>query len=296
MSELAASQAGGTAFAVAQPPLALPTATLPSTMGFQATGEVDMDNRHNMLDEMNPSLLSSSVLLSPQPQLLPARIQASMTKVHPKAATAVAAAAAVTPASVVEENGEVSLTVWRRSLLFNGKGFTVFDCKGHLVYRVETYGGGSPREVVLMDAEGHGLFTIRRKKLSLADEWLIYDGDAAAFPSVAAPPKRFTARRHVSLRPTRCLAHLSPACRQSSVDVGAASSCRYDVEGSYAGRSLDVFASSSSGGEQRQRVATVCKKKDAAVGPDVFRLVVQPGFEPALAMAVVILLDQMNAS
>ncbi|CAN6338046.1 unnamed protein product [Urochloa humidicola] len=217
-----------------------------------------------------------------------------MTKVHPNAAAAAAAAAAVPPATAAaEEKGEaVSLTVWRRSLLFNGKGFTVFDCKGNLVYRVETYGGGSPREIVLMDADGHGLLTIRRKKLSLADEWLIYDGDAAASASAAPPPKRFTARRHVSLRPTRSLAHLSPA-RRPSCGGAAPASCRYDVEGSYAGRSVDVFAC---GGEQRRRVvATVCQK-EAAVGPDVFRLVVQPGFEPPLAMAVVILLDQMNAS
>ena len=89
-----------------------------------------------------------------------------MTKVHPNGAAAASAAPAVAPAAVAEENGEaVSLTVWRRSLLFNGKGFTVFDCKGNLVYRVETYGGGSPREVVLMDADGHGLLTIRHKVL-----------------------------------------------------------------------------------------------------------------------------------
>lgn len=101
-----------------------------------------------------------------------------MTKVHPNVASAASAAAdaeaaAEAPAAAVaapaaaaarEEKGEaVSLTVWRRSLLFNGKGFTVFDCKGNLVYRVETYAGGSPREVVLMDADGHGLLTIRRK-------------------------------------------------------------------------------------------------------------------------------------
>ncbi|KAL6620014.1 hypothetical protein ACP70R_035153 [Stipagrostis hirtigluma subsp. patula] len=226
-----------------------------------------------------------------------------MTKVHPNVASAAAAEAeaaaaatsAVTPA-VGEEKGEaVALTVWRRSLLFNGKGFTVFDCKGNLVYRVESYTGGSPREIVLMDADGHGLLTIRRKKLSFADEWLIYDGDAAATPSsAAAPPKRFTARRHLSLRPTRSLAHLSPA----RAPAGPAPSCRYDVEGSYAGRSLDVFASSGgsgAGGEQRRRVAAVCQK-EAAVGPDVFRLVVEPGFDPALAMAVVILLEQMHAS
>uniref|UniRef100_A0A0D9ZX78 Protein LURP-one-related 8 n=1 Tax=Oryza glumipatula TaxID=40148 RepID=A0A0D9ZX78_9ORYZ len=215
-----------------------------------------------------------------------------MTKVHPNVAV-------VAPAVVEEEKGEaVSLTVWRRSLLFNGKGFTVFDGKGNLVFRVESYAGGSPREVVLMDADGRALLTIRRKKLSFADEWLIYDGDAA---SPAAPaPKRFTARRHVSLRPTKSLAHLSPARASSSAAAGGGSAtapsgaCRYDVEGSYAARCLDVFASACAG-EQRRRVAAVCSK-EAAVGPDVFRLVVEPGFEPALAMAVVILLDQMHAS
>ncbi|XP_040380149.1 protein LURP-one-related 8-like [Oryza brachyantha] len=214
-----------------------------------------------------------------------------MTKVHPGVAAVAAAAAAVE-----EGKGEaVSLTVWRRSLLFNGKGFTVFDGAGNLVFRVESYAGGSSREVVLMDADGRALLTIRRKKLSLADEWLIYDGDAA---SPAAPaPKRFTARRHVSLRPSKSLAHLSPARASSAGAAAAPSACRYDVEGSYAGRCLDVFASPSAGEQQRRRrrVAAVCRK-EAAVGPDVFRLVVEPGFEPALAMAVVILLDQMHAS
>ncbi|GJN14036.1 hypothetical protein PR202_gb00811 [Eleusine coracana subsp. coracana] len=224
-----------------------------------------------------------------------------MTKVHPNVASSAAAeAAAAPPVDVVapaaargeEKREAVSLTVWRRSLLFNGKGFTVFDCKGNLVYRVETYAGGSPREVVLMDADGHGLLTIRRKKLSFSDEWLIYDGDTAASPSTSPAPKRFTARRHVSLRPTRSLAHLSPSRTTSRRDDS-----RYDVEGTYTGRCLDVFASSVSGGgeQRRRRVAAVCQK-EAAVGPDVFRLVVEPGFDPALAMAVVILLDQMHAS
>jgi hypothetical protein len=131
------------------------------------------------------------------------------------------------------------------------------------------------------------------QKLSLADEWLIYDGDAAASSSAPTPaPKRFTARRNMSLLPTKSLARLSPA--RASDGTMDAPSCRYDVEGSYASRSLDMFARTS-GGDQRRRVATVCRK-EAAVGPDVFRLVVEPGFEPALAMAVVILLDQTNAS
>ena len=202
-------------------------------------------------------------------------------KVHPN----VAAASLALPAA--EEKGEaVSLTVWRRSLLFNGKGFTVFDTNGNLVYRVETHSRGSPREVVLMDAHGVALLTVRRKKLSLAEEWLVYDGDGDE-----PAPRRFTARRNRSLLRTKSLARLSPP--RSLDGTGDVPGCRYDVEGSYAGRSLDMLA--CTGGNQRQRVATVCRK-EAAVGLDVFRLVVEPDFEPALAMAVVILLDQMNTS
>ena len=208
------------------------------------------------------------------------------TKVHPN----VAAASPAVPAAAGEKGEAVSLTVWRRSLLFNGKGFTVFDTNGNLVFRVETYSRGSPREVVLMDAHGLALLTVRRKKLSLAEEWLVYDGDGDE-----PAPRRFTARRNRSLLRTKSLARLSPP--RSLDGTGDVPGCRYDVEGSYAGRSLDMFActSSASGGNQRRRVASV-RRKEAAVGLDVFRLVVEPDLEPALAMAVVILLDQMNAS
>lgn len=124
------------------------------------------------------------------------------------------------------------------------------------------------------------------QKLSLAEEWLVYDGDGDE-----PAPRRFTARRNRSLLRTKSLARLSPG--RSLDGTGDAPGCRYDVEGSYASRSLDMFA--CTGGNQRRRVATVCRK-EAAVGLDVFRLVVEPDLEPALAMAVVILLDQMNAS
>ena len=55
------------------------------------------------------------------------------------------------------------LTVWRKSLLFSCSGFTVFDAKGDLVFRVETYGSGTAGELVLMDAAGKPLLTLRRK-------------------------------------------------------------------------------------------------------------------------------------
>jgi uncharacterized protein YxjI len=59
------------------------------------------------------------------------------------------------------------------------------------------------------------------------------------------------------------------------------------VEGSYLRRCCTVYD------ERRQAVAEVRPKE--AVGSDVFRLVVLPGMEVSLAMAVVLALDQMLA-
>ncbi|KAE8656942.1 putative pentatricopeptide repeat-containing protein [Hibiscus syriacus] len=60
---------------------------------------------------------------------------------------------------------EKHLTVLKTSLFFANDGFTVYDCKGQLVFRVDSY-GPDPRdkaEVVLMDAHGRCLLTVRKK-------------------------------------------------------------------------------------------------------------------------------------
>ena len=89
-----------------------------------------------------------------------------MAKVHPNAASP----ALELPRPAVSCRGGAAgrqeaavLTVWRKSLLFNCSGFTVFDAKGSLVFRVDNYGSGSKGEVLLMDAAGKPLLTIRRK-------------------------------------------------------------------------------------------------------------------------------------
>jgi len=58
-----------------------------------------------------------------------------------------------------------SLTVWKKSLVINCKGFTVIDSCGNLVYRVDNY-SLHPNEVVLMDASGNSLLSMRRQRVS----------------------------------------------------------------------------------------------------------------------------------
>ncbi|KAG1338914.1 protein LURP-one-related 8 [Cocos nucifera] len=202
-----------------------------------------------------------------------------MTKVHPNASSAEASLREDFPgvccSGVVPETAV--LTVWRKSLLFNGNGFTVFDAKGNLVFRVDNYASGNKGEIVLMDAAGKPLLTIRRKRLSLGDHWLIYDEEEAANP-------RFSMRKHMNLLHSKALAHVTP-CH------GGAS--RYEIEGSYSQRCCAVYD------ELRRQLAEIRPKEavgGVVFGVDVFRLIVEPGFDASVAMAIVILLEQMFGS
>lgn len=62
---------------------------------------------------------------------------------------------------------ETHLTVLKTSLFFTGDGFSAYNCKGELVFRVDSYGPDirDTGELVLMDAHGQCLLTVRRKVL-----------------------------------------------------------------------------------------------------------------------------------
>lgn len=82
--------------------------------------------------------------------------------------------AAENMSEVEEEHGyvfkeEIHLTVFKTSLFFAGDGFTVYDCKGQLVFRVDSYGPDTRDrdELVLMDPNGRCLLTVRRKVRNL---------------------------------------------------------------------------------------------------------------------------------
>lgn len=208
-----------------------------------------------------------------------------MTKIYPNKIDDRTVAAAVAEGD--SESESVVLTVWKKSLLFNCEGFTVFDPQGNLVYRVDNYMSASKGHIFLMDASGATLLTIRRKRLALGDTWLLYDGDTADRPI-------FSVRRnllpHLPLNnSSRCLAHVTSASDR------AHKLSKYEIEGSYGRRSCAVYDA-----EKGRRVAEIRQKeasvRGVAFGKDVFRLVVHPGFDAPLAMAIVILLDQMFGS
>ncbi|KAI4355967.1 hypothetical protein L6164_000022 [Bauhinia variegata] len=207
-----------------------------------------------------------------------------MTKVYPNAAAA-AAASGDDPKQKTSSLDEaaVIMTVWKKSLLLNCHGFTVFDGQGNLVFRVDNYLSRHNKDnVLLMDAAGTPLLTLRHKRLSLGEKWEVYEGESTV-------KAQFSARKHVSVLNSKCLAHVTMVKSSENENEKG-----YEIEGSYAQRCCSVM-------DKNKRLVAEIKKKEAAAGgvafgADVFRLIVEPEMDTALAMAFVILLDLMFGS
>ncbi|KAI3770942.1 hypothetical protein L6452_02090 [Arctium lappa] len=203
-----------------------------------------------------------------------------MTKVSPETIIPVGVSSEKQGRSSGAGKNPVVLTVWKKSLLFNCDGFTVYDSNGNLVFRVDNYVPGGNGEIVLMDANGRSLHTIRRKRLSLSDNWVVYDGETAVNPM-------FSMTKHMNLLTTKPLAYISSAGISNKNKNPI-----YEIEGSYAQRCCIV------NDERRRGVAEIRRKEGmggVVLGGDVFRLIVEPSMDPSLAMALVIILDQMFA-
>lgn len=66
-------------------------------------------------------------------------------------------------ASCYFSSKQETFTIWMKSLVLGGKGCTVFDAKGQIVYRVDNYSCKCKDEVYLMDFKGKVIFTMLRK-------------------------------------------------------------------------------------------------------------------------------------
>ncbi|KAK4481882.1 hypothetical protein RD792_012793 [Penstemon davidsonii] len=118
---------------------------------------------------------------------------------------------------------ETHLTVRKTSLFFSRDGFTAYDSKGKLVFRVDSYGDMS--EVVLMDPTGRCILTVRRKRSSLHQRWEGYIGER-----IDGQKPLFSVRR-------------SSIIGRSSmtVDVYTEPRQEYQIDGSFACRNCTIF-------------------------------------------------------
>ncbi|XP_019156883.1 PREDICTED: protein LURP-one-related 12-like [Ipomoea nil] len=184
--------------------------------------------------------------------------------------------------AVVDEgyiyNEEKHLTVLKTSLFFAGDGFSAYDCTGQLVFRVDTYGPDSRdrTEVVLMDAAGKCLLTVRKKRPSLHNRWEGYLGER-----MEGEKPIFSVRRSSIIGRSGV-----------TVEVYHTPTEEYHIEGCFAQRSCTIYDA------DKQSVAEIRRKVDASsktvLGKDVFSLTLNPGFDGAFAMGLILVLDQID--
>lgn len=62
-----------------------------------------------------------------------------------------------------QEKKQVCYTVWMKSLVFNGRGCTVYGQDGRAAYRVDNYACRRSREVFVMDSGGKTLLKLLKK-------------------------------------------------------------------------------------------------------------------------------------
>ncbi|KAH6819606.1 LURP-one-like protein [Perilla frutescens var. frutescens] len=185
--------------------------------------------------------------------------------------------------AVVEEGSvcreETHFTVLKTSLFFAGDGFTAYDSKGSLIFRVDSYrpDGGDAGELVLMDPAGRCILTVRRKRASLHHRWEGFVGERSGQKAL------FSVRRSSMIGRTTGM----------TVEVhGEGGEEYYQIEGSFACRKCTVFNA------EKQVVAEIRRKVDAytnvVLGKDAFLLSVKQGFDSAFAMGLILILDQIH--
>ncbi|OMP00070.1 hypothetical protein COLO4_12963 [Corchorus olitorius] len=169
---------------------------------------------------------------------------------------------------------EKHLTVLKTSLFFANDGYTVYDCNGQLIFRVDSY-GPDPRdkgEVVLMDAHGRCLLT----RPSLHHRWEGYLGERSEGQKPVFSVKRSSIIGRCAM----------------TVEVFNNPGEEYLIEGNFGQRSCTIFNAG------KESVAEIKRKVDAStnvvLGKDVFLLSLKPGFDGAFAMGLVLVLDQIN--
>ncbi|KAH1105264.1 hypothetical protein AAZX31_13G346600 [Glycine max] len=175
---------------------------------------------------------------------------------------------------------EIHLTVLKTSLFFAGDGFSVYDCKGQLVFRVDSYGPDTRDidELVLMDPNGRCLLTVRRKRPSLHQRWEGFKGER-----MDGDKPIFSVRRASIIGRSRA---------SLTVEMYDNPGEEYQIEGCFSQRCCTVF------NVTKESVAEISRKVDpttsVVLGKEVFSLCVKPGFDAAFAMGFVLVLDQIS--
>lgn len=127
------------------------------------------------------------------------------------------------------------------------------------------------------------------QKLGLGENWCVYEGEVEGKTRGRKNKPICRVKKNINIL------HVDPNAKVLAYVYDYRISKKkyaYSVEGSYGERSCKVLDAAS------RRVVAEVKRKEAVkggvgFGAEVFLLVIVPGFDSGLAMALVLLLDQM---
>ena len=123
------------------------------------------------------------------------------------------------------------------------------------------------------------------QNLRLVDTWLVFGGEVVDYCTSAKSSEKpiFYVKKCINIL------HANPNVLAYVYRRSSDKRYAYIIEGSYSHRSCKVL-------DETKRVVAEIRSKDAggiSFGLEVFLLIVQTGFDPGFAMALVLLLDQM---
>lgn len=175
-----------------------------------------------------------------------------------------------------------TFTVWKRSLFLNGKGFTVFDSNGNLVFRVDDYSSEAKYKLSLMDAVGNILLTMRRHKwrLGFNQRWDAFRGDGRGcgkpvFTVITSVLTPFSSKPSAKVVINPIKGQNTKACHYQMKGY----LCKPAASFTLLGRSGEIVA------QARRKQAT----SEVMLGDDVLSLVVQHGIDQAFVIGLLII-------
>ncbi|KAJ3704273.1 hypothetical protein LUZ61_007978 [Rhynchospora tenuis] len=183
-------------------------------------------------------------------------------------------------------------TVWRKSSMgFQGTdGFSVYDDSGRLAFRVDNYSRRQrylTKEIVLMDGDGKALLCLRPRILSMHDRWNAYEVEECRNKQ---PNSKLFSMKRYSLLQNIDKKEVSITKLADNNKAKLVPSFR--IEGCFEKGSCKIY--SSEGEEVAQISRKTTGEASVLLGNDVFRLVIQPGFDCSQVMAFVIVMDRIR--
>ncbi|XP_058111354.1 protein LURP-one-related 12-like [Magnolia sinica] len=165
-------------------------------------------------------------------------------------------------------------------------GFSVFDGKGRLVFRVDNYSrknrctGGA---LVLMDGIGRPLLTMKPQIFSMHDQWNGFEGDGGSGARPPVPVFSMRRRSMVQISDEAVVSMCGPKNHVWTHD--------FRMDGCFRRRHCKIWGGSG------EVVAEISRKKvnntTFLLSDDVFSLIIRPGHDSKLIMAFVVIMDRI---